>query len=186
QAEKEVERQARLEREMQDIELCKAQLQSEVDDMERRRKTEKDRLASIQAENYKQREVRAQKQRESDDADAKLLKEHRQRVDEEEHKRAAKLQDRMKRYEEIGNFWSERGEGRKEGRKEGRRERKKLTKAINTPKEEAHIERERKESEKKRMATIVMATENRKVIDQKNALNQKKQKEDLEFAQRYV
>lgn len=30
QAEKEVERQARLEREMQDIELCKAQLQSEV------------------------------------------------------------------------------------------------------------------------------------------------------------
>ena len=31
--------------------------------MERRRKAEKDRLASIQAENYKQREFRAQKQR---------------------------------------------------------------------------------------------------------------------------
>lgn len=31
--------------------------------MERRRKAEKDRLASIQAENLKQREVRAQKQR---------------------------------------------------------------------------------------------------------------------------
>lgn len=31
--------------------------------MERRRKAEKDRLASIQAENNKQKEIRAQKQR---------------------------------------------------------------------------------------------------------------------------
>ncbi|CAN0039036.1 unnamed protein product, partial [Ectocarpus fasciculatus] len=114
QAEKEIERQARLDKEMLDIERCKAQLQGEVDEADRKRKSEKDRLAAIQAENAKQREIRAQRQRESDAADALLLKEHRQRMDAEEQARAAKLQQRMKRYEDIGNFWSERQAGNTE------------------------------------------------------------------------
>ncbi|CAM9642010.1 unnamed protein product, partial [Hapterophycus canaliculatus] len=183
-AEKEADRQARLAKEMHDIELCKAQLQGEVDEMERKRKIEKDRLAAIREENGKQREIRAQKQRESDEADALLLKEHRRRIDAEEQARAAKLHERMKRYEEIGNFWSERRAGNTQADVEHREAQQTLKAARR--KEEATLERERKESEARRAAGRIMAAENQKVIQEKSALSAKKHKEDMEFAQRFI
>eukprot|EP00752_Nemacystus_decipiens_P001813 g1751.t1 len=184
QAEKEKERQARMEKEKQDIELCKAQLQGEVDEVERKRKAEKDRLAAIQEENAKQREIRAQRQRESDEADAALLKEHRRRMDAEEQARATNFQQRMKRYEDIGNFWNERRAGNTEADVE-QREAQQTLKAARR-KEEETLERERKEREARRIAGMRMAAENQKVIQEKKALSAKKHKEDMEFAQRFI
>eukprot|EP00903_Cladosiphon_okamuranus_P005407 g5395.t1 len=192
QAEKEKERQARLEKERQDIELCKAQLQGEADEVERKRKAEKDRLATIQAENAKQREIRAQRQRESDEADAALLREHRRRIDAEEQARAANFKQRMKRYEEIGNFWSERQAGKTGADLEQREEQQTLKAARRqvqvgaVRKEEETQERERKEREARRIAGMSMAAENQKVIQEKKALSAKKHKEDMEFAQRFI
>ncbi|CAM9205932.1 unnamed protein product [Ectocarpus sp. 4 AP-2014] len=194
QAEKEIERQARMDEEMLEIERCKAKLQGEVDEADRKRKSEKDRLAAIQAENAKQREIRAQRQRESDAADALLLKEHRQRMDAEEQARAVKLKQRMKRYEDIGNFWSERQAGNTEAEVELREaqqtlkaaRRRERTREDTERREEATLERERKEREARRIAGMMMAAENQKVIQEKNALNAKKHKEDMEFAQRFI
>ncbi|CAN0346919.1 unnamed protein product [Pylaiella littoralis] len=184
QAEKESERQARMEKEIHDIELCRAQLQGEVDEVERKRKMEKDRLAAIQAENAKQREIREQRQRESDEADALLLKEHRRRMDAEEQTRAAKLQQRMKHYEDIGNFWSKRRAGNTEADVELREAQQTLKAARR--KEEATLERERKEREARQTATLKMTAENQKVIMEKQALRAKKHKEDMDFAQRFI
>ncbi|CAM9159489.1 unnamed protein product [Discosporangium mesarthrocarpum] len=144
----------------------------------------KQRLADISVENAKLRELRAQKQRESDKKDMKLMEECRRKMDEDECRRAQDLKERMKHYEDIGNFWMERGAGKRAAKDEKHVEELTLIEARRL--EEADIHREKMDKEKKRMGNMRMAQENRKVIEEKSLLLKQRHKEEMEYAQRFI
>ncbi|CAM9573433.1 unnamed protein product [Ascophyllum nodosum] len=184
QVEREQEKYAQLDRERRDIEQCMQQLKSEEDKLERRRVEEKKWLGSIKEEGVRKREMRAQEQRELNELDSRLVKEHLRKLEEDERKRAEMTRNRMKRHEDIGDFWERHGAGR-ENKDLKKREEQRILEAARRI-EEAQLERERQEAEKRRLAIIAIATENKKVIAEKNATREKAQREDMELARRFV
>eukprot|EP00586_Coscinodiscus_wailesii_P020258 CAMPEP_0172498136 /NCGR_PEP_ID=MMETSP1066-20121228/109754_1 /TAXON_ID=671091 /ORGANISM="Coscinodiscus wailesii, Strain CCMP2513" /LENGTH=537 /DNA_ID=CAMNT_0013271291 /DNA_START=144 /DNA_END=1757 /DNA_ORIENTATION=+ len=156
-------------RELDDIAYCASQLQKEEDLKRRKREAEIERLESIRVENIQRQRLRDDAKRDEADADAKLMRDAKARLDAAEARRVAALRDRMTRCEVTERVLSE---SVLAGR---RRERKLEEERLEKVQRARRREEEEREEEKKRMLQI----KKREIMTSNNAMMEERRKRDV-------
>ncbi len=166
--------------------LQHAQEEMEMDKAktEARRQQEFKLVESIKAENLREREHKTHQELIAAEEDFRLMQEYMERVKQEETRRQATLEERIKRYEIIGEFWNNTGAGKKQREEELRAERLTLEQAAR--KETADAQREADEREQRRARETEMAQENALQQEQRKIAKKRQDEEDQQFAKAYV
>ena len=167
-------RQANLDRkraeEMEDIRRCREAIQVEKDAQARKRAEEHERLLGILRDNQVENERRAKVAAQEAAEDARLMEEYTRKLEREEEARNRAFQQRMARYEAYGRMWADEGAGRKQREEEVRQERIILREAKK--KEEADVERERRDLDHRRASAMRIAASNKELMKEKSLRHQ--------------
>ena len=101
-------------KEMKDIEQCKKELQKEKDDAHIVKIAERKRLEKIKIANLEREKLLEARARKDAEEETRLAAEYIAKVDREQAARDKALEDRMSRYEEIGQQWADSGAGKRQ------------------------------------------------------------------------
>ncbi|CAM9551268.1 unnamed protein product [Chrysoparadoxa australica] len=182
-ARRDAEKAARLAAERSEIQKANALMEAEAEAANAKKAAERLRLARIRQENEAHLGILEQRKAEETELDMRMMQEYKAMLEKEEKVRADKLKDRMKRYEDIGNFWMERGAGKKQMEEDHQMELAILEEAR--AKERADIERERRDKEKKKLGQITMAAANRTMMEEKRRLKEEEDRKEQEFLEAF-
>ncbi len=166
------------------LQRVKEEVEMEKTRTETRRQQERKLMENIKAENKCEREHKKQQELKAAEEDLRLIREHVKRAEQEEARRLAVLEERTKRYEIIGDFWSNTGAGKKQREEELRAEKLILNQAAR--KDAAHAKREANEAEQRRAREIQVAKENALQQEQRKLAKSIQDEKDRHFAVAYV
>ena len=173
----------------------KIEAEKEAARLARELKSSRDKAARIKSEEKKlyqdmvsesaQNEVLRQRLKErAAEEDKKMMAEHKARLDKEDAKRAKALQDRMSRYEAIGNDWATSGAGAKKAAEE-----KKMMDIVNREakkKDDRDDERIRRDKEKLVQDKIMMKKLNSQLMVEKAARDKAEADNEMSFARSLI
>ncbi len=166
------------------LQHAKEEMEMERAKAEARRQQEFKHMESIKAENIRERERKKQQELIAAEEKFRLMQEDIERTKQEEARRQAALEERIKRYEIIGEFWNNAGAGKKQREEELRAERLTLEQAAR--KEVASAQREADEAEQRRARLIQVTQENALQQEQRKIAKKLQDEEDQQFAEAYV
>merc|ERR1719502_1091078 len=180
---KKLEVQERLEREKKEIEAVKRELKRQEEIVLDKRKEERQRLLEQEEENKKERERRSKRAAAEAEEDVRLMMAHKEKLEREEQARAKAFKERMDKIYQQGQKWANEGAGKKKADDEKKLELMILKEAAK--KEAADAERERRDKEARRLNSIKMQEENRKIMEERKQLEELERLEEKKFAQQY-
>jgi len=151
--------------EMEEIRRCKDAIQFTRDEEARKRREEHERLKKILIENQIENAKRAEVAKEEAAEDVRLMEEYKAKLEREDLERKRAFEKRMERYEAYGRLWADKGAGKKQREEELRIERVILREAKK--KEDADIERERRDKEYLRTTALSIAASNKNLMEEK-------------------
>ncbi len=181
---REAEKRATREYEQMLLQRTKEEMEMERTKAEARRQQECKLMENIKAENKREREHKKRQECEMAENDLKLTREYTQKAEQEEARRQAALEELIKRYEIIGEFWNNAGAGKKQREVELLAERLTLEQAAR--KEAADAKREADEAEQRRSREIEVTHENELQQEQWKIAKKNQDEEDRRFAEAYV
>ncbi len=166
------------------LQRAKEEMEMEKTKAETRRQQECKLMENIRAENKYERERKQQQELIAAEEDLRLTHEYVKRAEQEEARRHAVLEERIKRYEIIGNFWNNTGAGKKQREEELRAERLTLEQAAR--KDAASAKREANEAEQRKAREIQVTKENAFQQEQRKIAKNIQDEKDRCFAEAYV
>merc|ERR1719502_1356158 len=180
---KKLEIQERLEREKKEIEAVKRELKRQEELQLDKKKEERLRLLEQEEENKKERLRRSKRAAEEAEEDVRLMMAHKEKLEREELARATAFKERMDKIYQQGQKWANEGAGKKKADDERKLELIILKEAAK--KEAADAERERRDKEARRLNSIKMQEENKKIMEERRQLEDLERLEEKKFAQQY-
>jgi hypothetical protein len=170
-------------KEERDIAQCKKELRREQEDAQRRKNEAMAAMEKIKIENIKREAILAQRRQDAADEEKRLAAEYIRRADEEQARRDKVLEDRMKRYEDIGQQWADSGAGKKQREATIALEKKILREAA--AKEQKDLDRENYDREMLRKNKQMMMATNKSMADAKAKKEKDQADKDFIYASRY-
>ena len=158
------------------IKQVKAELQKEKDNALEKKEDERKRLEKIKIENLKREEMMERRKLADAEEEMRLAREYIARADKEQAAREKALEDRMSRYDSIGQQWAESGAGKKQKEASLALERKIVREAQ--AKEQADLDRELSDLENLRINKKMMMMTNTEMAA--NKLRREKEMADKE------
>mmetsp|Transcript_22264 Transcript_22264/g.46258 ORF Transcript_22264/g.46258 Transcript_22264/m.46258 type:complete len:521 (+) Transcript_22264:57-1619(+) len=170
-------------KELKDIEICKRELEKEKADAHEAKIVERKRLEKIKIANLEREKILEARRKADVEEDMRLAAEYIAKVDREQAARDKALEDRMSRYEEIGQQWADSGAGKRQREAELALERKILREAA--AKEAADLERERRDLENLRLNGKMIKDTNLKMAADKARREKEQHDKDSIYATRF-
>jgi len=170
-------------KEMKDIEQCKKELQKEKDDAHIVKIAERKRLEKIKIANLEREKLLEARARKDAEEETRLAAEYIAKVDREQAARDKALEDRMSRYEEIGQQWADSGAGKRQREAELTLERKILREAA--AKDAADLAREHRDLENLRLNKKMMMETNLAMAEDKRRREKAQHDHDSIYATRF-
>lgn len=146
-------------KELRDIEKCKRELKKEQDQINAKKIEAMRAMEKIKLDNIENEKRLAIRKQEAANEEKRLAAEYIKRADEEQARRDKALDDRMKRYEDIGQQWADSGAGKKQREATLALERKILREAA--AKEKRDMDRENNDKEMLRKNKKMMMETNK-------------------------
>ncbi|GMH51204.1 hypothetical protein TrRE_jg11897 [Triparma retinervis] len=170
-------------REMKDIAACKRELEKERAAAHVVKVAERKRLEKIKIANLEREKIFEARKIEAAEEDARLAAEYIAKVDREQAAREKALEDRMSRYEEIGQQWADSGAGKRQREAQLALEKKILSEAA--AKEAADLERERSDLENLRLNKKMIMETNLAMANDKARREKAQHDHDSIYATRF-
>lgn len=182
----ESEQRARREREERELDECRVTLERERRQVMDKRLEAREQLRAIQMETAKERALQARRKHDESQEDKLLMDAFKAKLDREEEARQSAFTARMKRLEHftMTSRTSTKGAGYQEQQMLKKREQRILADAKR--KEEADIERERRDMQTLREKQRQITLENSRILQEKRENERKQLEEDQKFASCYV
>jgi len=180
-----IEREKRLrqEQEIADLARCKREIEEEQARLQQEKEDEAERMRKVKLENMKERERRALRKAEEAAEDQRLVEAYKAKLEREEIERANAFAKRMERLEKSGQKWAQEGAGKEQMDFERRLEDTILKEAQR--KEQADLDRERRDKQAIKDKQKLIAAANKQLIDAKMQRFQQARSEDLSFARKF-
>ncbi|GMH67614.1 hypothetical protein TrRE_jg12679 [Triparma retinervis] len=156
------------------------ELKSSRDKAARIKSEEKRRYQGMVSESAANEALRQRRKEKTAEEDKKMMAEHKARLDREDAKRAKALEDRMSRYEAIGNDWATSGAGAKKAEAE-----RKMMEMVNREakkKDDRDDERIRRDREKLVADKVMMKKLNSQLMEEKRARDEAQAASEMKFA----
>lgn len=176
----EEELRARREEDERVLKRCQEEIIAEERKVQAAKDAEAERMRQVKLDNLKEREIRMQRKQQEALEDQRLMEAYKAKLEREEVERANAFERRMERLQASGQKWAEEGAGKEQLEFEQKLEQQILGEALR--KEQADLERERRDKKAIKDKQRLMAESNRKLIEAKKLRMQRKQQEDQSFA----
>eukprot|EP00968_Pinguiococcus_pyrenoidosus_P012730 scaffold1130_cov195-Pinguiococcus_pyrenoidosus.AAC.91 len=166
--------------ELDEIRRCKEQLELARQEAVRKRQEEHRRLMAILEDNKQENARRLVAKAKEAEEDARLMAEYRAKLEREDEERRQAFAKRMERYEAYGRLWADQGAGKKQQEERIRQEKLILREAKK--KEDADVERERRDKEYLRQTARDIATTNKALAEEGRRRLKQEHDDDMKYA----
>lgn len=172
------------EAETRELEDCRRAIESQRAAAFAGKVAARERSVQIRSETEEERKRQAERKRQQGDEDQRMMEEFKAKLDREESARQSAFAARVKRLERFSDESGTTGAGFREQQLVKNREERILAEAKK--KEQADMERERRDREALKRKQRQIALENARLSEEKRSNNRKQVEEEKRFADRFV